>query len=104
VQLAGRTPEPLEAVAEEIRSEGGAAASVVDALDEKAVDEHADRVAAESGGIEVSMNLITHPHTHGIPLAEMSADDFMAPVETAARTTFITARAAARHVIPRRSD
>ena len=27
----------------------------------------------------------------------------MAPVETAARTTFITARAAARHMIPRRS-
>jgi NAD(P)-dependent dehydrogenase (short-subunit alcohol dehydrogenase family) len=104
VQLAGRTPEPLEAVAEEIRSQGGAAAtSVVDALDENAVDEHADRVAAESGGIDVSMNLITHPHTHGIPLAEMTADDFMAPVETAARTTFITARAAARHMIPRRA-
>jgi 3-oxoacyl-[acyl-carrier protein] reductase len=33
----------------------------------------------------------------------MRADDFMAPVETAARTTFITARAAARHMIPRRS-
>jgi hypothetical protein len=27
----------------------------------------------------------------------------MAPVETAARTTFLTARAAARHMIPRRS-
>ena len=34
---------------------------------------------------------------------EMRADDFMAPVETAARTTFITARAAARHMIPRGS-
>jgi 3-oxoacyl-[acyl-carrier protein] reductase len=33
----------------------------------------------------------------------MRADDFMAPVETAARTTFITARAAARHMIPKRS-
>jgi 3-oxoacyl-[acyl-carrier protein] reductase len=33
----------------------------------------------------------------------MAVDDFMAPVETAARTTFITARAAARHMIPRRS-
>ena len=27
----------------------------------------------------------------------------MAPIETAARTTFLTARAAARHMIPRRS-
>ena len=33
----------------------------------------------------------------------MAVDDFMAPVETAARTTFLTARAAARHMIPRRS-
>ena len=33
----------------------------------------------------------------------MSVDDFMAPIDTAARTTFITARAAARHMIPRRS-
>src|SRR5437867_12791447 len=33
----------------------------------------------------------------------MAVDDFMAPIETAARTTFLTARAAARHMIPRRS-
>ena len=33
----------------------------------------------------------------------MQVDDFMAPVDVAARTTFITARAAARHMIPRRS-
>ena len=31
----------------------------------------------------------------------MGVDDFMAPVEVAARPTFITARAAARHMIPR---
>jgi NAD(P)-dependent dehydrogenase (short-subunit alcohol dehydrogenase family) len=104
VHLAGRTLERLEAVAEQIRSAGGAAeTAVVDALDEESVDRHADRVAAEAGGIDISFNLITHPHTHGIPLAEMGVDDFMAPVETAARTTFLTARAAARHMIPRRS-
>ena len=33
----------------------------------------------------------------------MGADDFLAPAEVAARTTFITARAAARHMIPRHS-
>jgi 3-oxoacyl-[acyl-carrier protein] reductase len=104
VHLAGRTLETLERVADEIRSGGGAAeTAVVDALDEGAVDRHADRVAAQAGGIDISFNLITHPHTHGIPLAEMAVDDFMAPVEVAARTTFLTARAAARHMIPRRS-
>ena len=104
VYLAGRSLDSLEAVAEEIRSAGGAVETAeVDALDEEAVDRHADAVAAEAGGIDVSFNLITHPHTHGIPLAEMKVDDFMAPVETAARTTFLTARAAARHMIPKRS-
>ena len=100
VFLAGRTLATLDAVAEDIRAAGGAAETAqVDALDEAAVDRHADAVAAEAGGIDVSFNLIAHPYTHGTPLAEMAVDDFMAPVETAARTTFLTARAAARHMI-----
>jgi NAD(P)-dependent dehydrogenase (short-subunit alcohol dehydrogenase family) len=104
VHLAGRTQESLDKVAAEIRSAGGAAeVAVVDALDEKAVDEHADAVAASASCIDISMNVITHPHTHGVPMAEMDVDDFMAPVETAARTTFITSRAAARHMIPKKS-
>jgi 3-oxoacyl-[acyl-carrier protein] reductase len=104
VFLAGRTRATLEEVANAVRSAGGAAEiAEVDALDEEAVDRHADAVAAEAGGIDISFNLITHPHTHGTPLADMAVDDFMAPRETAARTTFLTARAAARHMIPRRS-
>ena len=102
--LVGRTKPTLEEVAEELRAFGADVdTEEVDALDEGAVDRHADRVAREAGAIDISFNVITHPHTHGIPLAEMSVDDFMAPVETAARTTFLTARAAARHMIPRRS-
>ena len=104
VFLAGRTHGTLAKVADDIRAAGGAAEpAVVDALDEQAVDRHADAVAAKAGGLDISFNLIAHPYTHGVPLAEMAVDDFMAPVETAARTTFITARAAARQMIPRRS-
>jgi NAD(P)-dependent dehydrogenase (short-subunit alcohol dehydrogenase family) len=104
VFLAGRTRTTLEEVAGAIRSAGGTAeTATVDALDEHAVDQHADAVAADAGGIDISFNVITHPHTHGTPLAEMAVDDFMAPVETAARTTFLTARAAARHMIRQRS-
>jgi 3-oxoacyl-[acyl-carrier protein] reductase len=99
VFLAGRTRERLERLAEELRTEGGAVeVAEVDALDERAVDDHADAVAADAGSLDISFNLITHPHTFGTPLAEMAADDFMAPIETAARTTFLTARAAARHM------
>jgi len=59
--LAGRTLTKLNDVAEEIRSVGGVAETAqVDALDGRAVDEHADAVAASAGGIDVSFNLISH--------------------------------------------
>jgi len=100
VFLAGRTLKRLEEVAEAIRSAGGAAETAeVDALDEQAVDEHADAVAGEAGGIDISFNLITHPHVHGTPMAEMALEDFMGPVVTAGTTMFLTSRAAARHMI-----
>lgn len=107
VHLAGRTRETLEAVAGEIRSSAGTAAAagtaVVDALDENAVDEHADAVAAAAGSLDISVNLISHGDVQGTPLAEMSVADFERPVVTAVRTTFLTARAAARHMIRQRA-
>jgi NAD(P)-dependent dehydrogenase (short-subunit alcohol dehydrogenase family) len=100
VFLAGRTLATLEAVAEEIRSAGGVAETAeVDALDETAVDEHADAVAASSGGVDISFNLISHGDVHGTPLAEMPLEDFERPVRNAVRTMFLTSRAAARHMI-----
>ena len=99
VFLAGRTLATLEAVAEKIRADGGAVETAeVDALDQRSVDEHADAVAAEGGSLDISFNVITHPYTHGTPMAEMDVDDYAAPVETAVRTTFLTTRAAARHM------
>jgi 3-oxoacyl-[acyl-carrier protein] reductase len=76
VFLAGRTLATLDEVAEEIRSAGGVAETQqVDALDEKAVDEHADAVAEKAGDVDVSFNLISHGDVHGSPLAEMSLAD-----------------------------
>jgi 3-oxoacyl-[acyl-carrier protein] reductase len=98
--LTGRTLESLEEVAQEIRSTGGGAeAAQVDALDEQAVDQHADVVAASAGGIDVSFNLISVRDVQGTPLAEMPLEDFEGPVMTAVRTQFLTSRAAARHMI-----
>jgi 3-oxoacyl-[acyl-carrier protein] reductase len=102
VHLAGRTQRSLEAVAEEIRAAGGSAETAhVDALDERSVDAHADAVAAQDGGIDISMNVIAHPYTHGTPMAEMSPDDYLRPIEVAVRTSFLTWRAAARHMVQR---
>jgi 3-oxoacyl-[acyl-carrier protein] reductase len=98
VFLAGRTGAKLERVAEAIRSAGGAAeTAAVDALDRRSVDAHADAVAA-AGGIDVSFNLISHGDVQGTPMAEMEVEDYLRPVATAVRTTFLTWRAAARHM------
>jgi NAD(P)-dependent dehydrogenase (short-subunit alcohol dehydrogenase family) len=100
VFLAGRTREPLEAVASDIAVDGGSAeVAVLDALDEQAVDEHARAVSSQAGSIDVSFNLITRGDVQGIPLVEMTAEDFTRPITTGITTNFITARAAARHMI-----
>ena len=56
-------------------------------------------MAAKAGGIDISFNLITHPHVHGTPMVEMALEDFMAPVVTAGTTMFVTSSAAARHMV-----
>ena len=100
VHLAGRTLEPLERVAEQVRAAGGVAeVAQVDALDERAVDAHADAVAAAAGGIDICMNVISHGDVQGTPLVELSLADFERPVVTAVRTMFVTSRAVARHMI-----
>lgn len=100
VHLAGRTLESLEEVAEEISAAGPAAETAqVDALDEQAVDRYVDAVVEKAGGIDISFNLISYEDVQGTPLAEMSLEDFERPVKAAVRTQFLTARAAARHMI-----
>ncbi len=101
VYLAGRTRTRLEKVAIEI----GDAADVaeVDALDELAVAEHADTVATERGGIDISLNAVSFPFVPAAPFAEVAVDDVMHPIDTYLRTNLITAKAAARHMMARRS-
>jgi 3-oxoacyl-[acyl-carrier protein] reductase len=100
VFLAGRTLATLEEVAQELSGAGAAVETAqVDALDERAVDEHADAVAEKAGGIDVSFNAVSHGDVvHGVPLAEMSFEDFARPIEVAMRAQFLTTRAAARHM------
>jgi NAD(P)-dependent dehydrogenase (short-subunit alcohol dehydrogenase family) len=100
VFLTGRTRDKLDKVAGEITAEGGQAeVAVVDALDEHAVDEHARAVASQAGSIDVSLNLITRGDVQGILLADMTTADFVRAITTGITTNFITARAAARHMI-----
>jgi NAD(P)-dependent dehydrogenase (short-subunit alcohol dehydrogenase family) len=104
VFLVGRTRETLEAVAKDITSAGGwAEVAVLDALDEGAVDDHVRDVIAKAGRLDASFNLVTRGDVQGVPLVEMATDDLLRAVVTGLRSTFITARAAARRMIEQRS-
>jgi 3-oxoacyl-[acyl-carrier protein] reductase len=100
VFLAGRTIAKLDAVAAEIEAAGGTAETAeVDALDEQAIEEHARTVTDKAGSIDVSFNAISLRDVQGVPLLEMSLDDFSRPIMIGTTTHFLTARAAARHML-----
>ncbi|WP_419994960.1 SDR family NAD(P)-dependent oxidoreductase [Streptomyces boninensis] len=99
VFLTGRTEATLAAVAKEIEAAGGRAdVAVVDALDERAVEEHADAVVAAGGSLDVSLNLVPRGDAQGTPLLDMSVTDYTSAVTTGITTNFITARAAGRRM------
>src|SRR5262245_44171339 len=78
--LAGRTLAKLESVAAAIRGKGGAAdTAVVDALDERAVEDFVDTVIQRAGQIDVSFNLISYGDVQK-PLTELAVDDFLQPI------------------------
>lgn len=59
VFLAGRSLPRLKAAASAIGADGGAAEiAVVDAMDQDAVDSHADAIARAHGGIDVALNAV----------------------------------------------
>ncbi|MEU7895036.1 SDR family oxidoreductase [Nonomuraea sp. NPDC049152] len=99
VFLAGRTPGKLDAVAEEIRRDGGLAeTAIVDALDEAAVNGWVDSIAAQAGSVDVSVNLISQDALF-IPLLDMPVADFGRAMEKVARSFLLTTKAAARHMV-----
>jgi NAD(P)-dependent dehydrogenase (short-subunit alcohol dehydrogenase family) len=97
----GRHRRPVEAVADDVVSDGGSAeATEVDALDERAVDEHLEAVIDRAGGIDVSFNAIGIPNPRvRAPLLEMDVEQFSLPIATYTTSYFLTARLAARRMV-----
>jgi NAD(P)-dependent dehydrogenase (short-subunit alcohol dehydrogenase family) len=104
--LTGRTEAPVEAVANAIASTGGCAeAAQVDALDEQAVDNHLQSVIDTAGRIDISFNAVGI-HTSqilGVPLTELDVNQFALPITAHSTSYFLTARLAARRMIPNKS-
>lgn len=100
VHLVGRTQYTLDTVADDIRAAGGQAeVTVLDGLDETAIDQHAQDVVDRFGSLDISFNLVPRGDAQGTPLVEMTTDKFTHAITTGVTTTFLTARAAARHMI-----
>jgi NAD(P)-dependent dehydrogenase (short-subunit alcohol dehydrogenase family) len=104
--LTGRKLAPVQAVAKEIVAAGGAAeAAEVDALDEPAIDTHLQSVTDTAGHLDISFNAVGIPDAEllGVPLVELALERFSLPITAYTRSYFLTARLAARRMLPNRS-
>jgi 3-oxoacyl-[acyl-carrier protein] reductase len=107
VFLAGRTKSNVEAVAKQITTDRGRAyAAVIDALDDDAVNEYIDGVVKQAGSLDIMFNAVgplAQDYGNGKKAVDLSIEEFMAAVTTVLKSQFITARAAAHHMVKRHS-
>jgi NAD(P)-dependent dehydrogenase (short-subunit alcohol dehydrogenase family) len=104
--LTGHTLGPVDELAGEVAAAGGSAeAAEVDALDEQAVDTHLRSVVENAGRVDISFNAVGIPDTDllGVPLVELDVERFSLPITAYTTSYFLTARLAARHMIPNKS-
>ncbi len=107
VFLAGRTKANVEPVMKQITKDGGRAqAAVIDAEDYAAVDEYLDGIVRRTGSIDIVFNAIgprANEYGNGKNAVDVTIEEFMVPVTSILKSQFITARAAARHMVKQHS-
>jgi NAD(P)-dependent dehydrogenase (short-subunit alcohol dehydrogenase family) len=106
VFLTGHHRAGVEAVANDVVSAGGfAEPAEVDALDEKGIDQHLESVVSHAGRIDISFNAVGIPDQKilGVPAVELDLQQFLAPLTAYTTTYFLTARLAARRMVPNKS-
>jgi NAD(P)-dependent dehydrogenase (short-subunit alcohol dehydrogenase family) len=106
VVLAAHKRGQVEALRKEIVSAGGSVeVAEVDALDEKAVEKHLQSVVDKEGRVDVSFNSVGIPNANilGIPFEKLDLERFSLPIMAYTTSYFLTARAAAKHMLPKKS-
>jgi len=107
VFLAGRTRSNVEAVAKQITAGGGRAHPAgIDALDDAAVNEYVDGIVKQIGSIDTVFNAVgplAKEYGNGRNAVDLAIEEFMVPLTTVVKSQFITARAAARHMVKQHS-
>lgn len=97
VFISNHTIEPVNKIVTEILSRGGKAEGyAIDALDEKAVNDFTAKVLDSAGHIDVAINLINTKDIQGIPLVDMSLEDYSRPGKRVLDSHFITGTAVGR--------
>lgn len=100
VFMTGRNLSSVQKVADEIIGSGGTAeVDEVNALDEKAISNHIDRVVNKAGAVDISFNAMGVEVLQNIPLVDMAANDFVHPITLTMQTQFLTATAAGKVMI-----
>ena len=106
VFLTGHSLGPVDRIARDIVSSGGfAEATEVDALDEDAIEAHLRSVVEKEQRIDVSFNAVAIQDSQlvGDYLVDLDLDRFMRAIDSYATTYFLTARLAARQMLPNHS-
>jgi NAD(P)-dependent dehydrogenase (short-subunit alcohol dehydrogenase family) len=101
--LSGRTKSSVEAVVKEIVAKDGRAhASAIDTLNDAAINDYIDGIAKQTGKIDIILDAagpLAREYGNGKLAVELPVEEFMVPLATMVKSRFITARAAARHMI-----
>jgi NAD(P)-dependent dehydrogenase (short-subunit alcohol dehydrogenase family) len=103
VFLTGRTLTKLDAIANEIKSSGGAVETAkLDALDEQAVEDHMKETVRKAGKVDISFNAIggiLQTGIENIPLTELPLESFLLPITTYIQSHFVTAKTAMSRMV-----
>jgi NAD(P)-dependent dehydrogenase (short-subunit alcohol dehydrogenase family) len=107
VFLAGRTKSNVEQVANQITAAGGRAhAAAIDVLNEAAVNEYLEAIVRQAGKVDILLDAagpLAKEYGNGKVAVELPIEEFMVPLSTMVKSRFITARAAARHMVKQHS-
>ena len=106
VFLTGRQLASVETVAKEIGAAGGSSRRPRSTRSTSGpIDEHLHSVIYGVGRVDISFNAVGIPDARnlGVPLAELDAAQFTRRIEAYATSYFLTARLAARRMIPNKS-
>lgn len=103
VHASARDGARLAALADRVGADGGKVSTeVVDASDEAAVLSYVERVGESAGSVDGVFNGIgSTPAALGYPAVstELDLETFLRPTQLIAGSTFLTSRAAARHMV-----